>query len=232
MNTIEHYWTLSYTSCGGLRGCRGLWGLRVLGVFFAQLCPVVAQKSVFCYRTSETIDLVPSDQFFDFSFLSYSSFRKKKPADAPKSLPPPPSASNSPCALSVQAHARLNNFNEWKETIARWPLPQRPEKSELSEWQNSTCKNFPDEVRKSFLRPKSAYIVFRDKKIHEIAIWSHIQRDMCCFCNIITSLCWHSHTSLMHKLKTFSIIKDFSDHQKISRLSGNFPDQPDTFQIM
>ena len=29
---------------------------------------------------------------------------------------------------------------------------QRPKKSELSGWQNSTRKNFPDEVRKSFLR--------------------------------------------------------------------------------
>ena len=50
------------------------------------------------------------------------------------------------------------------------PPPLRHKKSELSGWQLSTRKNFPDEVRKSFLRPKSAYIVFRDKKIHEIAI--------------------------------------------------------------
>ena len=33
---------------------------------------------------------------------------------------------------------------------------QRPKKSELSGWQNSTRKNFPDELRKSFLRQKNA----------------------------------------------------------------------------
>ena len=33
---------------------------------------------------------------------------------------------------------------------------QRPKKSELSGWQLSTGKNFPDEVRKSFSRQKSA----------------------------------------------------------------------------
>ena len=33
---------------------------------------------------------------------------------------------------------------------------QRPKKSELSGWQLSTRKNFPDEVRKSFLRQKNA----------------------------------------------------------------------------
>ena len=32
--------------------------------------------------------------------------------------------------------------------------PQRPKKSELSGWQLSTRKNFPDEVRKSFSRQK------------------------------------------------------------------------------
>ena len=33
---------------------------------------------------------------------------------------------------------------------------QRPKKSELSGWQLSARKNFPDEVRKSFLRQKNA----------------------------------------------------------------------------
>ena len=55
---------------------------------------------------------------------------------------------------------------------------------------------------------------------------------MCCSCNIITILWWHNHTRLMHKLQTFGIIKDFSDHQKLSRLSRNFQDHPDTFQII
>ena len=43
--------------------------------------------SVFCYRTSEITDLVPSDQFFDFSFLIYSSFRKKTSRRAKKIFP-------------------------------------------------------------------------------------------------------------------------------------------------
>ena len=68
--------------------------------------------SVFCYRTSEITDLVPSDQFFDFSFLIYSSFRKKNQPTRQKNFPPPPSAINSRCALGAQAHARLDNFNE------------------------------------------------------------------------------------------------------------------------
>ena len=38
------------------------------------------------------------------------------------------------------------------EDIVVGALNQRPKKSELSGWQNSTRKNFPDEVRKSFLR--------------------------------------------------------------------------------
>ena len=41
---------------------------------------------------------------------------------------------------------------------------QRPKKSELSGWQLSTRKNFPDEVRKSFLRQKKGVNRFRDKK--------------------------------------------------------------------
>ena len=41
---------------------------------------------------------------------------------------------------------------------------QRPKKSELSGWQLSTRKNFPDEVRKLFLRQKKRVNCFRDKK--------------------------------------------------------------------
>ena len=55
---------------------------------------------------------------------------------------------------------------------------------------------------------------------------------MCCFCNIITILWWHNHTSLMHKLQTFGIIKDFLYYPELSRLSGNFPDYPETSQTM
>ena len=42
---------------------------------------------------------------------------------------------------------------------------QRPKKSELSGWQLSTHKNFPDKVRKSFSRQKSVCkFFFFDKK--------------------------------------------------------------------
>ena len=41
---------------------------------------------------------------------------------------------------------------------------QRPKKSELSEWQLSTRKNFPDDMRKSFLRQKKACTYFCDEK--------------------------------------------------------------------
>ena len=110
-------------------------------------------------------------------------------------------------------------------------------------------KNFPDEVRKSFLRSKkwlnrfSRQIKcvnrFRDQKVHKIAIWSPSLKCMGCFCNIVTILWWHNHTSLMHKLQTFGLIKDFMYYpetfqivRKLSRISGNFPDHPDTFQII
>ena len=42
---------------------------------------------------------------------------------------------------------------------------QRPKKSELSGWQLSTRKNFPDEVLKLFLRQKKRVNCFRDKKV-------------------------------------------------------------------
>ena len=41
---------------------------------------------------------------------------------------------------------------------------QRPKKSELSGWQLSTRKNFPDEVRKSFLRQKKTRKLFSWQK--------------------------------------------------------------------
>ena len=57
---------------------------------------------------------------------------------------------------------------------------QRPKKSELSGWQNSTRKNFPDEVRETFfatrkcvnhlLRQMKCVKRVRNKKVHKIAI--------------------------------------------------------------
>ena len=44
---------------------------------------------------------------------------------------------------------------------------QRPKKSELSGWQLSTRKNFPDEVRKSFSRQKKRVNRFRNKKMRK-----------------------------------------------------------------
>ena len=87
-------------------------------------------------------------------------------------------------------------------------------------------------MRKSFLRQIKCVNCFRGKKVHRIAIWSPSQKGMCCFCNIITILWWHNHSSLMHKLQTFGIIKDFSDHQKLSILSRNFLDNPENIQII
>ena len=40
----------------------------------------------------------------------------------------------------------------WGEIAIEQMGLQRPKKSKLSGWQLSTRKNFPDEVRKSFLR--------------------------------------------------------------------------------
>ena len=44
------------------------------------------------------------------------------------------------------------------------PFTQRPKKSELSGWQLTTSKNFPDEVRKSFSRQKVCVNRFCNKK--------------------------------------------------------------------
>ena len=52
-------------------------------------------------------------------------------------------------------------FSFWLQHIC---FDQRPKKSELSGWQLSTCKNFPDEVRKLFLRQKVCVNRFRNKK--------------------------------------------------------------------
>ena len=77
----------------------------------------LVQKSDFCHTTpivvndpflalGMTVNFPPWDQFFDFPFRSFSSFRKKNLVDLSLSLPPPhcgaQSASNSPSALSAQ----------------------------------------------------------------------------------------------------------------------------------
>ena len=51
----------------------------------------------------------------------------------------------------------------------RCKLQQRPKKPELSGWQNSTRKNFLDEVHKSFSRQKSAYESIAT--VGEIRVW-------------------------------------------------------------
>ena len=53
------------------------------------------------------------------------------------------------CINSMRFH--INIQLRW-QNLRRYR--QRPKKSELSGWQLSTRKNFPDEVRKSFLRQK------------------------------------------------------------------------------
>ena len=68
------------------------------------------------------------------------------------------------CALGVRPHHQR--------------VTQRPKKSELSGWQLSTRKNFPDEVRKSFLRQKKPVSRFCDKRV-----------CVNCFCN--KKVCWN-----------------------------------------
>ena len=87
-------------------------------VFFGLNFLFLARKTVFCYRTpdfangpfvalGETVDLAPSDRFFDFSFPSYGRFREGDPPTQQKVLPHPtvraPSASNSPSELSARS---------------------------------------------------------------------------------------------------------------------------------
>ena len=63
------------------------------------------------------------------------------------------------------------NTSELNNTYLQKPKEantQRPKKSELYGWQLSTRKNFPDEVRKSFLRQKKHVNCFRDiKSMHK-----------------------------------------------------------------
>ena len=81
---------------------------------------ILARKSVFCYRTpnfvkgpfvavGETVHFQPLDQFFDFLFLSYGLFCKRKRPTRQKVFPHPtvgaPSARSRPSALR-DTHAR------------------------------------------------------------------------------------------------------------------------------
>ena len=56
---------------------------------------------------AKTVDLAPSDPFFDFSFPSYGRFREGDPPTQQKVLPHPTvgalTDSNSPSALSARA---------------------------------------------------------------------------------------------------------------------------------
>ena len=63
------------------------------------------------------------------------------------------------CINSMRFH--INIQLRW-QNLRRYR--QRPKKSELSGWQLSTRKNFPDEVRKLFSRQKNRVNCFRDKK--------------------------------------------------------------------
>ena len=89
-------------------------------LFFGPKISVFGKKSNFCHTTpifvddpflalDMTVNFPPWKRFFDFPFRSYSCFRKKIWLTAQKVFFPPtvgvPSASNSPSALSAQAHA-------------------------------------------------------------------------------------------------------------------------------
>ena len=63
---------------------------------------------------------------------------------------------------------------------------QRPKKSELSRWQLSTRKNFPDKVRKSFSRQKKACKLFlRQKSVCK----SFLQQNKCAQIIFATKKC-------------------------------------------
>ena len=129
------------------------------------------------------------------------------------------------------------------ESKPRWPCGcegQRPKKSELSRWQNSTRKNFPDQVRKSFLRKKVCKSFFAAtnkvrksfsrKKSTKIAIWK-ISR---------LSRTFPSNQEILQAIQKLSrLFGNFSDHSdtfqtigKLSRPSRNFPGYPETFQVI
>ena len=57
-----------------------------------------------------------------------------------------------------------DEFSEKRQREGGEEGGQRPQKSELSGWQLSTRKNFPDEVRKSFSRQKVCVNRFCNKK--------------------------------------------------------------------
>ena len=61
--------------------------------FFARKSVILPHDPNFCNSAflalGETVHFAPLERLFDFSFPSYGCFRKKNPADAPKSLHPP-----------------------------------------------------------------------------------------------------------------------------------------------
>ena len=65
--------------------------------------------------------------------------------------------------MGVVLH-RLDKQRQSRELADMLRSDQRPKKSELSGWQLSMRKNFPDEVRESFSRQIKCVNCFRDKK--------------------------------------------------------------------
>ena len=113
---------------------------------------------------------------------------------------------------------------------------QRPKKSELSGWQLSAHKNFPDEVRKSFLLQKKRVNRFRN---HKVCVNCFCNKKICSnhFCN--KKVCVNCIWTKKSVRKSFSrLTRYFPDHpetiltiQNLSRLSGHFPGYPKTFQV-
>ena len=108
--------------------------------------------------------------------------------------------------------------------LTKVTIRQRPKKSELSGWQISTHKNFPDEVRKSFLRAKIAQIVFATKSAQIVfatkkyKIANLMSKSICSFIKTIWKLSRQS-GNFTDNLETFQTI------WKLSRWSRNFPAQ-------
>ena len=77
--------------------------------------------------------------------------------------------------LILKLFAKTSNIIRYQK-ITKISKQQRPKKSELSGWQNSTRRNFPDEVREPFSRQEECVNRFRDKKVHKSAIDLQVKR--------------------------------------------------------
>jgi len=118
-------------------------------------------------------------------------------------------------------------------------VPQRPKKSKISGRQTFTRKNFPDEARQSFPRHlcQKCVICFHDKNakscrrifLHKLCWWQLLWFRLCYNIQGVFSDCRPPKKLKYGKPSESS---EFQTVWKLSRLSGNFPDCPETFQTV